>query len=71
MTNLADAIGRMRSAHPGALPVVSLEAAAMHTKFGRKSKPLFRVVDWKATGNGVWDPQLPPPEPGCDDEIGF
>jgi len=60
--NLADSIARVRSAHPGALPIVSLEAAAMHTRYGRKSKPLFRIVGWKATGSaGVWDAQLPPP----------
>jgi len=52
---LGDAIARMRSAHPKALPVVSLEAAAMHTRFGRKSKPVFKIVGWKATGSGVWD----------------
>ena len=70
--NLADSIARVRSAHPNALPVVSLEAAPMHTKYGRKSKPVFKIVDWKATGSGVWDAQLPPPEPlGFDDEIGF
>jgi len=61
VTDLAGAISRMRSAHPNALPVVSLEAAAMPTKYGRKSKPLFKVVGWKAIGSGVWDAQLPPP----------
>jgi hypothetical protein len=59
--NLGDAIARMRSAHPKALPVVALEAAPMHTRFGRKSKPVFKIVDWKAIGNGVWDAQLPAP----------
>jgi hypothetical protein len=67
VTNLGDAIARMRSAHPKALPVVALEAAAMHTKFGRKSKPVFKIVDWKAIGSGVWDAQLPPP--AADEEI--
>ena len=52
--NLGDSIARMRSAHPNALPVVSLEAAAMHTKYGRKSKPVFKIVDWKVTGSGVY-----------------
>jgi len=52
---LGDAIARMRSAHPKALPVVALEAAPMQTRFGRKSKPVFRIVDWKATGTGVWE----------------
>jgi hypothetical protein len=58
--NLGDAIARIRSAHPKALPVVALDAAPMMTKFGRKSKPVFKIVDWKATGSGVWDaPQEP------------
>src|SRR5262245_15877838 len=61
VTNLGDSIARMRSAHPKALPVVSLEAAAMHTRYGRKSKPVFKIVDWKAVGSGVWDAQLPSP----------
>src|SRR5262249_39588310 len=38
--NLADAITRVRSAHPNAMPVVSLEAAPMMTRYGRKSKPV-------------------------------
>jgi hypothetical protein len=53
--NLGDSIARMRSAHPKALPVVALEAAPMATKYGRKSKPVFKIVDWKAVGSGVWD----------------
>jgi hypothetical protein len=53
--NLGDSIARMRSAHPKALPVVALDAAPMITKYGRKSKPVFRIVDWKAVGSGVWD----------------
>jgi len=63
--NLGDAIARMRSAHPKALPVVSLEATAMHTRYGRKSKPVFKIVDWKAAGEGVWEEQkqLPSQEP--------
>jgi hypothetical protein len=56
--NLGDAIARMRSAHHNALPVVSLETAAMHTKYGRKSKPVFKVVGWK--GLGTETPELPP-----------
>jgi hypothetical protein len=57
--NLGDAIARMRSAHPNAMPVVALEAAAMPTRFGRKSKPVLRVIGWKALGNKA--PELPPP----------
>jgi hypothetical protein len=63
--NLADAIARVRSAHPNAtaMPIVALEAAPMLTKFGKKSKPVFKIIGWKAAGAGVWDPpQLPGPE---------
>jgi hypothetical protein len=55
--NLGDAIARMRAAHPNALPIVALEAAPMITRFGKKSKPVFRIVDWKAAGSGVWEEQ--------------
>jgi hypothetical protein len=44
--DLGDQIKRMRFARPGAVPVVELHAAPMPTKFGKKSKPLFKVVDW-------------------------
>jgi hypothetical protein len=30
------------------VPVVALEAAPMQTRFGRKSKPTFKIVGWKA-----------------------
>jgi len=63
--NLGDQVARMRVAHPNITPVVSLEAAPMITRFGKKSKPVFRIVDWKATGNEV--PELPPN--GEPDEI--
>jgi hypothetical protein len=48
VTTLGDQIARMRSVHPDAVPVVELRAAEMLTKFGRKSKPIFKVVSWKA-----------------------
>jgi hypothetical protein len=51
--DLADQIKRMRGAHPDAVPVVQLEAAPMQTRFGRKSKPLFKVIGWKSpSGDG-------------------
>jgi hypothetical protein len=55
--NLGDAIARMRLAHPNAMPIVALEAAPMITRYGRKSKPTFKIVGWKAAGDGV--PELP------------
>ena len=61
VVNLGDAIARMRSAHPDAMPVVALEAAPMMTRFGRKSKPTFKIVGWKAADGKVREVrQLPP-----------
>lgn len=63
--NLGDQVARMRMAHPNITPVVSLEAAPMITRFGKKSKPVFRIVDWKAAGSGVREEpkQLPAQAP--------
>ena len=38
----------MRSVHPDAVPIVELQAVEMPTKYGPKSKPLFKVVGWKS-----------------------
>jgi hypothetical protein len=60
VSDLGDQIQRVRYANPGAVPVVELSAAPMQTKFGRKSKPLFKVVEWKKGGSLVDgdEPQL-------------
>jgi hypothetical protein len=47
VSDLADTISRMRFARPGALPIVELRAAPMMTRFGKKSKPQFKIVSWK------------------------
>jgi hypothetical protein len=47
VNDLAEAIQRMRYGRPGASPVVELHAAPMTTKWGKKSKPFFKVVDWR------------------------
>jgi hypothetical protein len=47
VTELGDQIGRMRNAHFDALPIVELRAVEMKTRFGRKSKPLLKVIGWK------------------------
>jgi hypothetical protein len=47
VVDLADQIQRVRTARPGAVPVVELCAAPMATKFGKKSKPHFKVVEWR------------------------
>lgn len=51
VSDLGDQIARMRSVHPDATAVVELDAAAMPTKYGTKSKPVFKIVGWK-TANG-------------------
>jgi hypothetical protein len=50
VVTLADAIARMRSVHADAVPVVGLYAAEMPTRFGRKSKPTFKIIGWKSAG---------------------
>jgi hypothetical protein len=75
--NLADQIKRMRGKHPDAVPLVELGAAPMSTRFGRKSKPVLKVVGWWNTAASVVieqpERQLPPPTAAqeLDDEIPF
>jgi hypothetical protein len=53
VSDLGDQITRMRSVHPDAVPLVELRAAAMVTRFGRKSRPHFKIVGWRtASGDG-------------------
>jgi hypothetical protein len=47
VSDLGDQIARMRSVHADAVPIVELRAAEMPTKYGRKSKPVFKIVEWK------------------------
>jgi hypothetical protein len=47
VTDLGDQITRMRSVHPAAVPIVELRSAEKKTKYGRKSRPVFKVVEWK------------------------
>jgi hypothetical protein len=49
VTDLGDQITRMRTVHADAVPIVELRAAEMPTKYGRKSKPVFKIVGWKTT----------------------
>jgi hypothetical protein len=51
--NLGGSIARMRTVHPNAMPIVSLEAGPMITRFGRKSKPIFKIVGWKSVGGAT------------------
>jgi hypothetical protein len=53
VADVGDQIQRVRFTNAGAVPVVELCAAPMQTKFGRKSKPLFKVVEWRKGGSLV------------------
>jgi hypothetical protein len=50
VSELGDQIMRMRCGKPNAVPLVELCASPMVTKFGRKSKPHLKVVEWRNTG---------------------
>jgi hypothetical protein len=64
--------GRMRAAHPDAVPVVALASAPMKTRFRMKSKPAFKITGWKlADGKSIEQAKLPPLEQELDDVIGF
>jgi hypothetical protein len=55
VNDLAEQIQRVRYAKPGASPIVELRAEPWMTKFGRKSKPFFKVIDWRGGGPDVID----------------
>ena len=63
VAGLGDQIARMRNVHPDAVPIVELRAAEMPTKYGRKSKPVFKIVGWKpADGARVAEREISPRE---------
>jgi hypothetical protein len=45
--DLKSSIVNVRSAHPGAKPVILLESVPMKTRFGPRPRPSFKVVGWK------------------------
>jgi len=47
VSDLGEQITRMRLVHADAVPIVELSAMEMPTKYGPKSKPVFKVVGWK------------------------
>ena len=87
VNDLAEQIQRMRYKNPGASPLVELHAEPWMTRFGRKSKPFFKVVDWPGEerqaidrhGGGPRNGRPPPalveassiPSRSIDDEIPF
>ena len=44
---LKDAIGIVRQARPGALPVVQLATGSMKSRYGMRPKPSFEIVEWR------------------------
>jgi hypothetical protein len=55
VNDLAEQIQRVRYGNPGASPIVELHAEPWTTKFGRKSKPFFKVMGWRGDGPEVID----------------
>jgi hypothetical protein len=45
--DLGAQITRVRTARPAAVPLVELQAQPHITKFGRKSKPFFKIIEWR------------------------
>ena len=61
VSDLGDAITRMRLVHADAVPIVELTAAEMPTKYGTKSRPVLKVVEWKtASGEAPTERQVTP-----------
>jgi hypothetical protein len=58
ISDLKQQIANVRTAHPGAVPVVQLASTPMKTKFGQKARPDFKIVGWRGkrddsrAGNG-------------------
>jgi hypothetical protein len=46
---LGDQITRMRKVHADAVPIVEFKAVPKKTPYGRKMRPVFRVVGWKTS----------------------
>src|SRR5262249_59801198 len=50
VNGLASQIVRMRVTRPGINPVVELDSAPHQTKYGRKIKPILKIVGWVDSG---------------------
>jgi hypothetical protein len=70
VNDLAAAISRVRAARPNAVPLIELQAQPHQTKFGRKSKPFFKVIEWRGDDLAPPTPKpLPAPANAFDDQI--
>jgi hypothetical protein len=68
--DLGDNIARARKTHgnPNLVPLVELSAEIMPTKFGKKSKPLFKIVEWGGGAAPIGaGPDEPPPHDNYPD----
>ena len=63
VNDLAAAISRVRAARPNAVPLIELQAQPHQTKFGRKSKPFFKVIEWRGDDLAKPGPQALKPLP--------
>ena len=69
---LKQQIANVRTAHPGALPLVQLASAPMKTRFGPKPRPDFKVVGWRGgKGDGGTGNATLAPANDTDDDIPF
>jgi hypothetical protein len=55
VNELAEQIQRVRYGEPGASPLVELRAEPWVTRFGRKSRPFFKLIGWRGGGPEVID----------------
>jgi len=58
--DLKNAVRNARRLRPGVVPLISLESQAMPTRYGMKSKPYLKIVDWSVPGAEVT--ALAPPD---------
>ena len=58
--DLKNAVRNARRLRSGVVPLISLESQAMPTRYGMKSKPYLKIVDWSVPGAEVT--ALAPPD---------
>jgi hypothetical protein len=70
IADLADQVQFMRAARPGAVPVLEPDSADMETRYGRKSRPVLRIVGWRG-GEELAQIQRPTTSELLADEVPF
>jgi hypothetical protein len=68
--DLGDNIARVRKmrGNPNLVPLVELSAEVMPTKYGKKSKPVFKIIEWGGEATPV-GPDEPPPYDSYPDDV--